>query len=158
MYPVSSNGLNRETDDAVYFFTPAFHALDNFSAHAVEIYDHIFPTVEHAFQWKKFEHEPQIALEIFGARSPEAVKKVSARFKDKILSSWHTSKLKVMEEICRAKLMQHEDVQEILLKTENRRILENSPVDSFWGIGPNNSGENNIGKIWMKLREELKNQ
>lgn len=27
MYPLSSEGLNKETDEAVYFYTPAFDAL-----------------------------------------------------------------------------------------------------------------------------------
>ena len=61
MYPVSSEGLNIETDSKVLFFTPAFDALNNFSAHSVEIWGHLFPTVEHAFQWKKFsESNPDI--------------------------------------------------------------------------------------------------
>ena len=35
-------------------------------------------------------------------------------------------------------------------------IVEDSPKDSFWGWGPNRDGENQLGKLWMKLREELK--
>ena len=35
-------------------------------------------------------------------------------------------------------------------------IVEASPVDAFWGWGPNKDGENALGKIWMKLREEIK--
>jgi len=48
MYPASNDGLNKETNDAVYFFTTAFHPLDNFSAHVVSIWDKEFPTAEHA--------------------------------------------------------------------------------------------------------------
>lgn len=54
MYPKSNKDLNKETDSAVYFFTPAFHPLDNFSAHVINIWGKEFPTAEHAFQWKKF--------------------------------------------------------------------------------------------------------
>ena len=61
-----------------------------------------------------------------------------------------------MEEIFRAKVLQNEDVKERLLKTGQRKIIENSPVDSFWGIGPKGDGQNMVGKIWMKIRDELK--
>jgi domain of unknown function (DUF1768) len=36
-------------------------------------------------------------------------------------------------------------------------IVEDSPKDDFWGWGSNRNGQNNLGKLWMKLREELKN-
>ena len=73
MFPISSEGLNRETDQEIYFFTPAFEPLDNFSAFAVELWGQLFPTAEHAFQWKKFSQvRPDIAASILAARSPEA--------------------------------------------------------------------------------------
>jgi predicted NAD-dependent protein-ADP-ribosyltransferase YbiA (DUF1768 family) len=40
------------------------------------------------------------------------------------------------------------------LKTENRLIAEDSPVDDFWGYTAG-TGQNHLGKIWMKLRENL---
>lgn len=60
-----------------------------------------------------------------------------------------------MEEILRAKLAQHPRIQEKLLETKNKQIIENSPYDDFWGIGPENNGQNHLGKVWMKLRDEL---
>lgn len=41
-------------------------------------------------------------------------------------------------------------------KQKNYLIVEDSPKDSFWGCGTNRDGENQLGKLWMKLREELK--
>lgn len=35
-------------------------------------------------------------------------------------------------------------------------IVEDSPKDSFWGWGESRNGQNNLGKLWMKLREEIK--
>lgn len=60
-----------------------------------------------------------------------------------------------MEEILRAKLEQHEDVKDTLKRTGKRRIVENSPVDIFWGIGPNKDGKSMVGNIWIKIRDEL---
>jgi len=156
MYPVSSEGLNKETKEAVYFFTTAFYPLDNFSAHAVQIWGQNFPTAEHAFQWKKFSIvRPDIAEKILTASSPHAVKQISDANKNEQPATWKDEKVSIMEEILKAKASQHEDVGEILKKTSNREIVENSPVDRFWGIGPNKDGQNIVGKIWMKIRETL---
>lgn len=154
MYPTSSDGLNKETDDAVYFFTPAFHPFDSFSAHRVEIWGIKFPTAEHAFQWKKFSKaKSDISSQILDAPNPEAAKQISLDHKQDMPESWHKEKVAVMEEIFKAKAEQNLDVQEALKRSGNRQIIENSPVDSFWGIGPNGDGQNMVGRIWMKIRD-----
>jgi len=154
MYPISDKGLNREDEKSVYFFTSAYHPLDNFSAHSISIWNRNFPTAEHAFQWKKFSDiKPDIAEKILEAKSPHLVKEISIVNKDLVSKDWHNIKLGVMEEILKAKAKQHEDVREVLRKTGRKTIVENSPVDSFWGIGPDEKGENMLGKIWMKIRD-----
>jgi ribA/ribD-fused uncharacterized protein len=156
MYPTSSDGLNKETDKAVYFFTPAFHPFDSFSAHRVNIWGIKFPTAEHAFQWKKFSAaRPDISAQILEAPSPEAAKQISIENKQHMPENWHQEKVAVMEEIFRAKAEQNIDVREALKRSGNRQIIENSPIDGFWGIGPNGNGQNMVGKIWMKIRDEI---
>ena len=150
-----SNDLNKETDHAVYFYTPEFYVFDNFSAFAIKIWERIFPTSEHAYQWKKYsDSQPDIAELIFNASSPNATKKIADANKDKVAPGWHEHKTGIMEEILRAKLHQHEKVREALLRTGDREIVENSPADDFWGAGPNGTGRNELGKLWMKLRTE----
>lgn len=155
MYPASSDGLNKETEAAVYFFTPAFYPLDNYSAHAISLWGERFATAEHAFQWKKFSvNHPEIAAGILSAPSPEAVKDISDAHKPKQPHDWPDIKVSVMEEVLTAKAQQHKDVRDILVKTGTREIIDNSPVDGFWGIGADKNGQNIIGKIWMKIRDE----
>ncbi len=36
--------------------------------------------------------------------------------------------------------------------------MEDSPKDSFWGWGEDRCGQNNLGKLWMKLRDEIRQQ
>jgi ribA/ribD-fused uncharacterized protein len=156
MYPDSSEGLNKETDDTVYFFTVPFEPLNNWSPHRVSIWNNNFSTSEHAFQWKKFsEVEPSIATDILNAESPYVVFKITQANKDKQPKNWIDIKVGIMEEILRAKFAQHEDVRDALKRTGNRRIAENSPVDSFWGLGPNKDGLSMLGNIWMKIRDGL---
>ena len=156
MVLVSKGDPNRETEDAVYFYTPAFYVLDNFSAHAVKVWGINFPTSEHAYQWKKYSvSHPDIAKSILEATSAHDAKVIANQNKDKFLASWHKEKAAAMEEILRAKAAQHEDVRKKLIKTGKKMIIENSPTDNYWGIGADGRGENMVGKIWMKIRDSL---
>ncbi len=70
-------------------------------------------------------------------------------------ADWFNEKRGIMKDIVRCKLVQHKYVQEKLLDTGNELIVEDSPVDPYWGWGPDRQGRNELGKIWMELREEL---
>lgn len=154
MYPSSSEGLNKETDEAVYFFSSAFYCFDNFSAHQVTLWGITFPTAEYAYQWKKFSQvRPDVAAMILAAPSPEAVYDISRMHKASQPETWRNEKLDVMEEIISAKIEQHDDVREALKRSGQRKIIENSPFDSFWGAGSDGQGQNMLGKTWMKLRD-----
>src|SRR3989344_3661635 len=86
--------LNRETEDVVYFYTPNFYSLDSFSAHTVRIWDKMFATAEHAYQWKKIaSSEPDIAQKIFEAESPNEAKNISIAHREPRLPNWQISSL-----------------------------------------------------------------
>ncbi len=155
MYPLLSKNLNRETDGAIYFFSPAFEPLNNFSAHQIEIWGRRFPTAEHAYQYKKFvEVAPEIAEQILNAGSPEAAQRIAHAHKTEQPKDWHEGKVAVMEDILRAKFAQHEDVREVLARSGSRKIVENSPVDDFWGCGQDGIGKNMMGVLWAKIRDK----
>ena len=61
-----------------------------------------------------------------------------------------------MYRILKAKAEQHEYVRRKLLATGDRELIEDSWRDSFWGWGPNKDGQNMLGKLWMKVRANLK--
>ena len=63
-----------------------------------------------------------------------------------------------MEDILRHKLEQNLYVKEKLLDTGDLEIIEDSPKDAFWGWGSDRNGENQLGRIWMKLRDELRDK
>lgn len=61
-----------------------------------------------------------------------------------------------MYEVCKAKFTQNKSCRGNLLKTGNAELIEgNDWGDKIWGQ-VNGIGENNLGKILMKIREELK--
>ena len=39
--------------------------------------------------------------------------------------------------------------------TNNKILIENSPYDSYWGIGITHDGKNMLGKLLMEVRFEL---
>lgn len=61
-----------------------------------------------------------------------------------------------MEELLRCKIEQNPYVKKKLLETNDYTIVEDSPKDSFWGWGEDRKGNNQLGKLWMKLRDEIK--
>jgi len=156
MYPDSSKNLNYETDDTVYWFSSAFDPLNNWSAHVVNIWDKTFNTVEHAYHYRKyFETAPDIAKLVAAAPSPWAAMQVDREHSGLRRKDWDNVKVEIMTEIVRAKVLQNEDVRDCLQKTGNKRIVENSPWDEFWGCGADGKGENQMGKILMSVRNSL---
>jgi predicted NAD-dependent protein-ADP-ribosyltransferase YbiA (DUF1768 family) len=63
-----------------------------------------------------------------------------------------------MKEIVQAKLNQHEYIKKILLASDSRQIVEMNDEDEFWGWGKNHDGRNELGKIWMQLRDGLQKE
>lgn len=67
---------------------------------------------------------------------------------------WEDVKEQEMLEICRAKFTQHPDLMQRLLMTGNRPLEEgNTWGDREWGT-VNGVGNNKLGKILMRIREE----
>ena len=70
---------------------------------------------------------------------------------------WEQIKFTVMYEIVKAKFTKNEDLKIKLLATKDEYLEEgNTWGDKIWGT-VNGKGQNNLGKILMRVREELKN-
>lgn len=143
-------------DEFIGFYPREFSVFDNFSSFKVLVDGVLYSTVEHAYQAYKFiESAPEIAKEIMDSYSAHDAQKIAYANRDKQRKDWGEVKLDVMEKLLRLKLEQNPYVKKKLLQTKNYLICEDSPKDSFWGIGPNRDGRNELGKLWMKLRAEL---
>ncbi len=144
--------------DPVYFYEREGYRLSNFSAHAIELEVagkvHVFMTCEHAYQASKFTDQA-IINKIGLAWSAEEAKAIARAHQHLYRPDWtDQTKLRVMERIFRAKATQHQSVRDYLRSTANRKLVENSPVDNFWGIGPDKTGRNHAGRIWMRIRSD----
>ena len=61
-----------------------------------------------------------------------------------------------MEEALLCKFNQHPRLRKELLLTGNATIFEHTINDNYWGDGGNGTGQNMLGKLLMKIREEIK--
>ena len=132
--------------------------LDNFSAFGFEMNGEYFQTSEHAFQYLKFiETNKEIANKIKESFSPNDARNIAHENKEYRLSNWSDVKYQNMEKVLRLKVEQNPIVKEVLLNTKDYIIAENCiDEDTDWGLDSNNQGDNNLGKIWMKIRDDIK--
>jgi len=132
-----------------------------YTSHAIEVDGALYPTVEHAYQCARYTDE-KIKEEIRDATSPMKAWQVSSKYKhlQKPEFKDENYKREVMKEMMRFKMLQHEEVKHVLLDSGDLEIIKKvvtyPPGDGFWDIGEDGKGRNEIGKIWMEIREELK--
>ena len=143
--------------DAVYFQSrgfPEFRFMSNFHVAPIEIDGRTFSTVEHYYQAKKATNDQDFDYIATGFSPGEARRRGRAIKPHEL---WDSAKLGVMEKACRAKFAQHPDLGKMLLETGDLELVEYAPWgDTFWGVDKNYEGQNNLGKILMGIREELK--
>lgn len=152
------HGLDTET--RVCFYEQDFYVLSNFSSFSIDTENGRFPTSEHAYHYEKFlfpSHASNgLLFEIRMARSAHDTFKIAEANKALRRRDWDDVKVPIMKRLLHAKAAQHEYVTRKLLATGDRELVENSWRDDFWGWGPNQDGQNMLGKLWMEVRAELR--
>ncbi len=150
--------LKEKMDDVIGFYPREFYPLDNFSSFKVEVDGYLYASLEEAFQSSLFLPDyPDISQKIKNSHSAHEAQKIMFENIDKVKYSFD-EQLVIMEKLLRIKSEQNPYVKKKLLETKDYTIVEDSPKDSYWGWGINRDGENQLGKLWMKLREEIKKQ
>jgi ribA/ribD-fused uncharacterized protein len=147
-----------DTDTHVFFYENDFYVLSNFSAFRIMWKARDFDTAEHAYHWEKFPHRADIQRGILQSRSAHHAFKLAEFYKDIVKPDWHSVKVNIMKEILRAKVKQHEYVERKLRDTGDRWLVEDSWRDNFWGWGEDGKGQNMLGKLWMEIRDELRDK
>jgi len=141
------------SDQPINFIETRIHDLSPFSAHEVEIEGVVYKTAEHAYHVLRM--VPEVRSAIAAATSPLNAWRAAQEAKDQGQLLPDHDKDALMEKIFRAKLEQHDDVRRVLKLTKDRELLKVFNLDYYWGTGADGSGENKMGKLWMKLRDEL---
>ncbi len=144
------------SEDIAGFMLDGWYVFDSYAPFQIEWRGELWPTAEHAFQAAHFfETNPELAEQVRLARSPREADDFANENKQFDDPEWRSKRVAIMEEIIRAKYDQHPLIQETLAKSGNKLIIEMNDNDAFWGWGTDKKGENTLGKIWMKLRDEV---
>ena len=127
--------------------------LSNFYPVFVEFEGDRYPSVENAFQAAKvINKEDRKVFQFYDSKDARKYgKKVPLR------SDWDSVKVGIMEELLRSKFSR-KDLHEKLRDTGNVELIEsNTWGDRFWGVYKS-EGNNMLGKLLMKIRDEFKQQ
>ncbi len=140
-------------------FQGEYRFLSNFWPCYLMYQSIVYPTAEHAYQAAKVE-SPDVKSLIKGCHTPAEAKDYFETHDIKPDHDWTIAKkLLVMEELLMIKFGGKEPLlTRALLATGDAELIEgNTWNDTFWGVC-NNIGENNLGRMLMKVREELSRQ
>lgn len=111
--------------------------------------------------------DDEILLRILESNSAGEVKKLGRKIKNFNGEAWNENKFDIVVKGNYLKFEQNKKLNEFLLNTNNRIIVEASPYDAIWGIGmlatdegsenPTKwKGENLLGYALMEVRDLLR--
>lgn len=132
-----------------YFF------LSNFYEYPIYYNKLVFCNAEAAFQAQKVinEKDQYKFINLNASQARKLGKTVQLR------KDWEETKDNVMYEIVKRKFLTNKELQQKLLETKEEELVEgNWWHDTYWGVDSKTGiGQNKLGKILMKVREEAKN-
>ncbi len=131
--------------------------LANYSQHGFTKDGVYYKTVEHYYQAMKFP-EGEIRDRIIAADTPKEASNIGRDRNNIRIENFKNVKNQVMFDGILEKFRQNRDIAYKLIETRNKEIVEATVDEYYWGIGKDKTGENNIGKIIVKVREQLKKE
>jgi ribA/ribD-fused uncharacterized protein len=159
----------RETETHIYFWGTF---LSNWIPNDLEIHfdGRIFTDSEQLFMYLKaiYFGDLEIAEEIINTPSnPRIVKELGRKVKGYDEKKWSVVREGMMYKAVSAKFASSRELQEKLLDTGNKIIVEGTPFDPIWGVmvhwkddrildEKNWRGQNLLGKVLMRVRQDLK--
>lgn len=127
-----------------------------------------YKTAEHWMMAEKARvfNDEEIRKKILTVHHPQEAKQLGRKVKNFDPTVWDEQKFNIVVKGNYHKFSQHEDLQQFLLNTKNRVLVEASPRDRIWGIGmsQNNEkasnpnlwrGQNLLGFALMEVRDRL---
>jgi ribA/ribD-fused uncharacterized protein len=160
-------------DNRILYFErdrDAFRFLSHFHPSPIVVDGETWATVEHFYQAQK-SFDPAYRAAVRAAFTPGIAKRLAAqptaprrisgqswfrRHGTLPRPDWHEAKLEIMRRGDAAKFAQHPDLAARLLATGDAELVEDSPFEPFWGVGPDGQGLNWAGRVIMEIRARLR--
>lgn len=144
----------------IYFYKvdKPYGCFSNFSPHPIQIEGVDWQTVEHYYQAQKFvgSEDERLIQVVRDAPTPMDAATIGRDRTRKLRPDWELVKPQVMWKGVLTKFLTHTDIQVILLSTGEELLVEDSPTDYYWGCGEDKTGQNQLGKILMQVRQEIR--
>lgn len=141
----------------IYLFKNEHKWLSNFEPCEIELHGITYQSVESAYQSEKSNDEK---WKTFCKDNSSRDVKIASK-KIKLRNDWDSVKLRIMEHLLIQKFSK-EPFKTLLLETGDENIVEgNWWGDVEWGVDLTRSpniGENHLGRLIMKIRENLKQE
>lgn len=132
-----------------YRFLSNFYPLEN----GVFLSELCFPSVENAYQAAKWPERERTQFVNISSGESKKLGKQAPNFNG---AKWNKKKYDIMAELVRQKFSNNQILKQKLLLTDGFILEErNSWGDRWWGVDENGNGENNLGKILMKVRDNF---
>lgn len=140
------------------YFVGEFEFLSNYCLLDIPIVIDglVFDNAEAAYQaMKSLDEEVKSRFQEF---SPYEAKKVGKTIQ--VRENWEDIKVSIMKTVVRKKFIANPHLGYKLKDTHPEMLIDsNRDNDRFWGVDiPNHVGENQLGKILMQIRSELRAQ
>lgn len=133
--------------------------FSNLYRRPIEFEGETFQTSEHAYQAGKARKE-EVRAWLMAAPSPSLLAMAAhGLYVWDVHPNWSKTKFDRMKRVLLAKFTQHQDLQELLLSTGDKRLVESAAVDNavnrLWGE-VNGKGKNKLGELLMEVRAEIR--
>lgn len=154
-----ATGIFPEMDDKAMYFSRSDvnWELGTFSKHAFELEDKTWPSVEHYFQAMKFEDQ-NYQEKIRQAEHPKRARSLGRRRFKRLKKDWKKVKATFMTRAVYTKCRTYPHIAEALLNTDDKKLIENSQYDYYWGCGRDRRGTNMYGQVLMNVRDRLREE
>ncbi|KKL91382.1 hypothetical protein LCGC14_1895220 [marine sediment metagenome] len=136
---------------AIDLFRGEYRFLSNFCPAPVTLSGVTYPTVEHAFQAAKTT-DVEERQQILACKTPGEAKRLGRTVH--LDPNWDEYRQTFMIGLLRQKFSRP-PFRQLLLDTGDRVLIEgNAWRDTYWGVC-NGIGENHLGKLLMRVRDEI---
>jgi ribA/ribD-fused uncharacterized protein len=140
-----------------YRTSDLYGEFSNFYKCNVKIDGETYKTTEHYFQAMKFQGNKSYFEKIKNSSSASEAANLGRSRTYPLREDWENVKDDIMLKALRAKFTQHTVLKNLLLSTGDSILVEHTKNDKYWADGGDGSGLNMLGKLLMKVRDELRN-
>ena len=130
-------------------FFNEFRFLSNFHPSEIIVDGITYPTVEHAYQALKCDNKDQ-RNKIAKTNTPGQAKRMGRGIQ--LRSNWDTIRVPIMHTLLEEKFKIPEFRDSLIMTYPHSLEETNNWNDQFWGVC-NGAGENQLGKLLMKVRQ-----